>query len=199
MSKIHLDRLRARKKSWTFFSSWMYDKQQWARKYLDNITDPPSREMLFGSEIGKKLETDPTFLPFIPRHCKMEHPFSIVFNGIDLIGYADSFCTKTNRKLIETKTGKKEWTQERADEHGQITLYVLFNYVTNKVNPEEVEIDLVWMPTRENGSFDIEFVEPIEKTTKIFRTKRTLSDIMKMGKFINDTMVEMEKFAIDYK
>lgn len=185
--------------SWSSISQFEYDKQQWYRRYVLNEQQEPSREMIFGKKIGTMLEKDPTFLPFIPRHDTMEHPFKVVFNKIPMVGYADSFCNKTKKKLIETKTGKKAWNQKRADEHGQITLYALFNYITNKVKPEETEFDLVWMPTEETGGFEIQFVEPIEKTFKIFRTKRTMSDILKFGNRINETVKEMNEYILAKK
>lgn len=181
--------------SWSAISSFEYDPEQWYKKYILNEILPKSKEMEFGSCIGKKIETDPAFMPFVPRHCKMEHPFTVVFSGIKMVGYADSFCTKTHKKLIEMKTGKKAWDQKRANEHGQITLYALFNFITNKIKPEDTEFDLVWLPTQENGSFEINFVEPIEKTMMIFRTKRSMTDILRFGQRITNTVKEMQLYV----
>lgn len=188
---------QSRPLSWSQLSSFMYDKEQWYKRYILNQQDPPSKEMQFGSKVGKKIETDPTYLPMIERQSKMEHPFNVVFNGIKMVGYADTFCDTTFKKLGEFKTGKKEWNQKRVNEHGQITMYCLMNYITKKVRPEEMDIYLVWLPTEEVG-FDIQFVEPIEKNIKIFKTKRTMSDVLKFGKFIKNTIDEMEKY-IEYK
>ena len=181
--------------SWSAISSFHYDPEQWYKKYVLLEPQEGSKEMDFGKEVGKKLETDPTFLPQIERLSKMEHPFNVVFNGIKMVGYADSFCDKTNRRLSEFKTGKKAWDQKRVDEHGQITLYCLMNYITTKVKPEEMDITLVWMPTQENGDFSISFVEPIEKNIKQFKTKRTMKDILMFATYINDTIKDMESYA----
>lgn len=181
--------------SWSAISSFEYSPEQWYKKYVLNEPQDTSREMEFGKVIGKKLETDPTFLPMIERHSKMEHPFNVVFNKIPLVGYADSFCDKTHKKLSEFKTGKKAWDQKRADHHGQIDMYLLMNYITKKIKPEDVDITLVWMPTQDNGDFSISFVEPIEKNIKIFKTKRTMTDILRFGQRINSVYKAMEDYC----
>lgn len=203
MSKIHLQKLNSRPLSWSSLSSWEYNKEEWARKYLDGETIPPNAEMIFGSKVGKKLETDPTYLPMIPRHSKMEHEFKVNIGGITLVGYADSFCTITKKKLLEFKTGVKKWDQKRANEHGQLTAYLLMNYITNKIKPEDVEVQLVWMPTKrsETGDFNIgiEFIPDIENNIQIFTTKRTMVDILKFAAKIKSTYKEMERYALAYK
>lgn len=199
MSQLHLDRLHSRPISWSNISSWEYDKKQWARKYLDLIKDPPSREMVFGSMIGKKLETDPTFLPQIERHSKMEHEFKASISGITLIGYADTFCDVTHTKLGEFKTGKKAWDQKRVDEHRQITMYCLMNFIAMKVKPEDVEIKLWWMPTVELEDFSIAFVEPIEENIRSFTTQRTMKDILHFAAYIKKVYAEMEEYALSYQ
>ena len=207
--------------SWSAISSFEWDPEQWYQRYvvhgackratdttpaycmitLCNDPDCPaiktSPEMIFGSTIGKKLETDPKFLPQVPRHSKMEHEFKCPFKGVraGLVGYADSFCRITDKKLAEYKTGKKAWDQLRADLHGQLTMYLLMNYILKKIRPEDVEIMLIWMPTKDNGDFSISFIEPIEKHIKIFYTKRTMMDILQFGKRINTVYAAMEKYA----
>jgi len=187
--------LKKRPLSWSAYSSFHYNPEQWFQNYVIGNKEPPSPEMIFGSKVGKRLETDPTFLPMIPRHKKMEHPFNVVFSGIPLVGYADSFCTVTDRKLGEFKTGKKAWDQKRVDEHGQLTMYCLMHYITTKVPPEEVEITLAWMPTMENGSFEICFVEPIEQNIKLFKTKRTTKQVLEFGVSIKNTVLLMQQYC----
>lgn len=199
MSQLHLDRLHSRPLSWSNISSWQYDKEQWAKKYLLLIKDPPSREMIFGSMIGKKLETDPTFLPQLPRQSKMEYAFNVEFSGIKLIGFADTFCDKTFKFLGETKTGKKEWDQKRVDGHGQLTMYCLQNFIQNKIKPDDVDITLSWLPTQELEDFSIAFVDPIEETMKHFKTKRTMEDVLKFAAEIKRIYKEMEAYALSYQ
>jgi len=151
--------------------------------------------MEFGKTIGKKIETDSTFLPFVPRYDTMEHKFSVVFNDIPLIGFADTFCTKTNKKLGEYKTGKA-WDQKKVDEHGQLTMYALMHFITTKIPPEKLKIQLVWLPTQDNNDFTVSFVEPIEEAHKIFQTKRTVQDIIEFGTRINSIVEQMEKYVL---
>lgn len=190
--KINFD---IRPLSWSAISSFEYDPEQWYCRYILNEKSPESKEMIFGKLIGKRLETEPTFLPMIERYSKMEYPFSVVFNGIKLVGYADTFCDKTFKKLGEYKTGKKSWDKKRVDTHGQIDMYCLMNYIQNKIRPEDVEIKLAWMPTQENGDFTMSFIEPIEKNIKIFSTKRNMSDILKFGARINETVIKMQEYV----
>jgi hypothetical protein len=181
--------------SWSAISSWNYSKEDWAKKYIDGEAPKSSKEMDWGKKIGKLLETDPAYLPQVPRHSKMEHKFSVNLSGIPLVGYADSFCDKSHKKLLEFKTGKKVWDQKRADEHGQITMYCLMNYITSKIKPEDMDIALVWLPTQDNGDFSISFVEPIEDHIKIFKTKRTMTDIVKFASEIKRIYKEMELYC----
>ncbi len=182
--------------SWSQISSFEWDKEQWYQKYYLNLSPDTTAEMEFGKKIGRMLETNPKFLPMIPRHNKMEHPFVCKFGKIPagLIGYGDTFCDITFKKGGEFKTGKKAWDQKRADEHGQITMYLLMNYIMTKVKPEEVDFFLAWMPTQDNGDFSISFVEPIEKNIKIFKTKRTMMDILQFGKRINNIHTQMLEY-----
>lgn len=206
---------RKRPLSWSAISSFEYDNEQWYQKYVVHgpctreycffyKMEPPSscplvassKEMIFGSMIGKKLETNPKFLPIVPRHSKMEHEFKCKFGKLQLVGYGDSFCLITLKKLAEYKTGKRAWDQKRVDNHGQLDMYLLMHYIITKIRPEDMqEIILVWMPTQDNGDFSISFVEPIEKNIKIFYTKRTMMDILQFGKRINSVFKQMEVYA----
>lgn len=197
MAKPTFDKTRPL--SWSAISSFLYDPEQWYRKYVLGEKEPPSKEMTFGSVVGKKLENDKTFLPVVERLSKMEHAFKVKFGDIPLVGYADSFCDQTFRKLREYKTGKKEWTQKRADEHGQIDMYLLSNYIQHKIPPEEVDVEIVWMPTIERGDFSIEFVDNIEKKIKVFKTKRTMRDVLNFGMKINRIYKEMDEYAKNHQ
>ena len=188
--------------SWSQHSSFIYSHEQWYSKYILGEISATSPEMEFGKFIGGKLEKDPAFLPQIKRNNVMEHEFKCMFGKIPLVGYADSFCTFTNKLLEEYKTGVKKWDQKRVDDHGQLTMYLLMHYIITKTRPEDVLITLWWMPTKriENGDFTIKinFIEPIEENIKSFSTKRTTKDILKFGALINKTYKEMEMYAITH-
>lgn len=186
--------LKSRPLSWSAISSFEWDPEQWYRRYILNEKTLDTAAMKFGKEIGKKIETDPQFLPHVPRYSKMEHKWDVMFGKIHCIGFADSFCDVTNSKLIEIKTGK-DWSQKKVDGWGQITFYCLLNFITNEVRPEDVKINLVWLPTRETGDFNVSFIEPIKKTTKIFETKRTMVDVLNFAARVKDIILEMEQYV----
>lgn len=194
-----LKRWKERDLSWSQISSFEYDPDQWYRRYFEREEQFETAEMAFGKVIGERMANDPTFLPFIKRLDISEHPFRVVFDKIRMVGYADFFCSKTGKKIQELKTGVKAWDQKRADEHGQIDMYLLMHFITTKTKPEDVEIELIWLPTEraENGDFqiDIKFVEPIEENYKIFKTKRTMADILNFGSRIRRVYKEMEAYA----
>jgi len=202
ITKEQLEKWKNRPISWSQLSLWEWSKEEWYDKYILNKQTIVTPELEFGSRIGKKLETDPTYLPIIPRHNKMEHEFKVNIGGIELIGYADSFCTITNKKLLEFKTGVKAWDKKRVDSHGQLDMYLLMNYITNKIKPEDVEVMLVWMPTqrKESGTFEVEisFIEPIEENIKFFKTKRTMVDILKFAAYVKKTYKAMQAYAKKY-
>jgi hypothetical protein len=131
----------------------------------------------------------------IPVHTysKVEHPFKVVFNGIPLVGYADTFCDETKRKIRDYKTSKVKWDQAKCDEHPQATMYVLMNYISHKIPPEEVEFVFDVYKTREHGDFTVSFAEPIVPTS--YTTRRTMTDILRFGQRINKTVEDMITYA----
>lgn len=189
---------KSRPLSWSAISSFEYDKEQWYRKYVLGERDEENAEMRFGKKIGERWASDPTYLPSVSRLNVFEHPFKVMFGKIPMIGFADNFCTETNARLKELKTGVKAWDQKRANEHGQIDMYLLMNYITNKVDPSTVECELVWLPTKrkESGDFKVEIDfrdDPV--VPQVFRTKRTMAQILAFGARINRVYGEMEAYA----
>jgi len=207
MSAIHVEKLKVRPLSWSSLSSWDWNKESWAKKYLDGIEEAPGPELLFGKSFAESIEDGTCKVKSLMKVLeeKKEHEFSCDFGNIKLIGYGDAFCDRTFRILQEVKTGVKEWDQKRVDSHGQLTMYALQNFIINKVKPEEMEIALFWVPTNkielENGDFGgfdykIDFKYPV--VYREFRTRRTLQDIMAFGAYIKKTYAEMLAFAEAY-
>jgi len=185
--------------SWSAISSFEYSREQWYDKYVLSKKEEPSVEMLFGKTFAQSIEDGTCDYPGLldAMQTKKEHAFNVVFNKIPLVGYADGFCDKTFRYLDEVKTGKKPWTQKRADEHGQITMYVLMNMITNKIPPEKVTCRLFWCPTQDNGDFSISFKR--NPVLHIFETKRTMQDVLAFGARINRVYKEMEEYCFDHE
>lgn len=181
--------------SWSSLSSFEYDPEGWYRKYILGQKDPDTKELIFGKAFAKSIEDGTCVVPGLLEALakKKEQGFSIVFQGIKMVGFADAFDDTTLKVIDEVKTGKKAWDQKRVDDHGQITLYALFNFVTNKIRPEDTKFALYWVPTEENGKFEIDFVKPVRFIQ--FDTKRTTLDIIKFGQYILSTVDRMQAFC----
>ena len=182
--------------SWSAISSFLYDKEQWYSKYILGIKETPSAEMLLGKEIGERLATDTSYLPQVPRLPHFEYKLETTYEGIPLIGYIDSFCP-VERKLLEFKSGKKAWDQERVDNHDQISMYLfLYNLMTG-TPPEEIKCGLIWLPTMETGDFKISLIEPVK--ARLFLTRRRRVDIEHFGVKLIKTWKAMQKYCEEHE
>lgn len=191
---------KSRPLSWSAISSFEYDKEQWYKKYILKEQQEITAPLTFGKNIADKIEagTSEDEVPglLIKLQTKKEHPFKCFFNDIELVGYADAFDDVTFKILDEVKTGKKPWDKKRVDEHGQLTMYCLMNWIMNKVRPEDVKITLHWIPTQENADFTISPVLPVQIYS--FSTKRTMNDILQFGMRIKKVRQEMELFCLTH-
>lgn len=193
-----LDFLQTRPLSWSAISSFDYDHEQWYQKYIMGVEQMSSPEMLFGKAFADSCELRKPLAP-VTMLSKMEHSFESIFNGIPLIGYADTIDEATMRETGEYKTGVKQWDQKRADNHGQIKMYALQNYLNNKIRPEDCKFWLEWIPTKRimqsNGfNYSIEFDSKPAQVLR-FNVKVTMQDILKFGSVIKSTVNEMEKYV----
>lgn len=178
--------------SWSAISSFEYDPEQWYRNYVLGVRDPATKEMMFGSLIGNKIAKDRKFIPELPRARIFEYELRGRLDGIPLVGFIDSYTPHS--KLKEYKTGKKAWDQNRADTHGQIDMYLLLLNLMHRVKPEKIGAEVIWLPTMENGAFEITFrdkpVKPI-----VFPTTRDMVQILTFGRRIKSTYIAMQKYA----
>lgn len=174
---------------WSQIASFEFNPDQWYKQYYLGIEPKPSREIIFGNMVDEKIQKDPTFIPEIERYPIQQHQMSVVFNGIKLRGTADHF-DREGRRLKDDKTGKKEWDQKRADETGQLSMYLLLLYITEKIKPEEMTCYIDWLPTVERGDFTIQFRDDPPKPISL-KTKRTMKDILLFGAKIHKIRKEM--------
>jgi hypothetical protein len=198
--KHHVQKLKSKPLSWSAMSSWFYDKDQWAKKYLDGIETPPNKEMLFGNVIGQKLASDQSFLPQVPRYKQFEKELRSKIGDIELIGFLDSFCP--NKKYFheyKTSSNQKKWTQKSCEEHGQLDFYFFLLWLNYGKLPEEINCMLHYIPVGENGQFEMELQVSEINPVKSFKVKKTVKDILKFGNEIKKVYKEMEKFAKQYK
>ena len=191
--------------SWSQISSFEYDKEQWYRKYVLKQKQPTTPAMEFGKTTGERIEKDKKYLPQIPRQIVMEYEFEAVYEfkfrihqkkRVKLTGFADSFGDAIFR-LEEYKTGKisKPWTQKRADQHGQITMYLFMKWLKERIPPERFTCGLHWMPTEELPDGTVQFVEPIEDYIKHFETKRTMKDLREFAQRIERSIEAMVSYC----
>jgi hypothetical protein len=211
--------LATRPLSWSALSSFEYDKEQWFETYILGKRQE-SPEMTFGSIVDKKIQTDPSFLPKLPRYPLMQYKMNAVFNGIPLTGLPDGLSLNSveteNTKgykvfwdkgyiLSDYKTGRKAWDKKRADETGQLTMYLFLLYILHKEKPEQFRCFIHWLPTvkHEAGDFTVkvDFHDGIhgEDGIKTIETKRTMADLLKFGERINKVIKEMEQYVRNHE
>lgn len=180
-------------------SPWC-DREEWYRTYvLKAPRKAPSKEMLFGSFVDERIQKDPTFLPEIIRLPHLQYELSAVIKGkkgekdIKLYGKPDNLCLETFQ-LEDFKTGKGAWTQKKAQETGQLKMYLLMIFLSKGICPSKFRCAIKWIPTQENGDFSISFKEPVAVQT--FNTKYTLPEILAFGNKIKSIRQEMIEFCL---
>lgn len=180
--------------SWSSHSSFTtYGKEDWYNKYIMGGESKPSKEMLFGSKVDKKIQEDPTFIPDLIRESNLQYKMNCKLNDFQLVGITDAICLEKKR-LRDYKTGKGEWTHSRAHGTGQLTWYLLQVYLIHKIKPEEFECYIDWLPTTDTTDGEIDFRDnPVKPIT--FRTKRTLTEVLAFASEIIKVREEMVKFA----
>lgn len=179
--------------SWSEISTWEWNPGDWYDSYILG-NRKTSKQMTFGSMVDKKLQEERDFLPQVERYPISQHPLEFYLDSLKVVGYIDGYDPATPR-IKDDKTGVSPWTQKKADETGQLTLYTLGLHLQDGVNPADLRLSISWLPTKENGDFSIGFRDnPV--TPIIFHTKRTKKDIMLFGAYILETRKKMEEYVI---
>lgn len=179
-------------------SPWC-DREEWYRTYALKLPrKAPSKEMLFGTYVDLKIQNDPTFLPELIRLPHLQYELKAVMKekkekDIKLYGKPDNLCLETFQ-LEDFKTGKGAWTQKKAEETGQLKMYLLMLWLTHGIDPEKFTCRIKWMPTQENGDFTISFKQPFKIHT--FHTKYTRAEILNFGNKIKKIRQEMIQYCI---
>jgi hypothetical protein len=190
ITKERVDAWKKRPLSWSSISQFKYDKEVWLNKYIFNDKSRVTGPIVFGKDVGEKLASDSSFLPDVPRLKEYEHELLVKIGKILCIGYLDDFDLE-GKAFNEFKTGKK-WTKKKADTHGQIDMYASMIYLKYGIKPEDLTINLIWMPTEEKQDFSTDFVKDMKPV--IFPVKKTMRDILAM-------MVEVQRIhneMLDY-
>lgn len=196
-----IDFLQTRPLSWSAIGSFVWDKEQWYTKYILGLEQLQTPELIFGKKFADSCEAKKPLSP-VTILSKMEHELLFNIGDIPMIFYSDTFDDVTLRETGEYKTGVKKWDKKRVDEHGQITLGALGNFIVNKVKPEECNLWLEWMPTQKipkaNGDYkgfdyEIDFIDP--KDVRRFNTRRTTRDVLMFGVYVKQVVKEMQEYV----
>lgn len=186
--KSFIGRTAERPISYSQLSTFTYDPDEWFTRYILGIKEPPNALMEFGTLVGDSIGTEHSMVPdLVPPGIK-EYELRGELKGIHLIGFADHYCPE-QLILNENKTSptKDRWNKKKVDEHQQLTMYCLLDYIDRKTKPEDVEIWLNFMLTKLSGvGYKLADV-PVRR----FQTKRTMLDIVQYSNHIVETVDKM--------
>lgn len=188
---------KARPYSWSQHASFRdYSPEDWYQSYVLGIKKPSNRRMDFGSAVGKRIETDPTYIPQLPRGI-MEYGIEINMGKIRLVGYMDAYKPE-ELEIHEYKTSAPTgWSQDKVDDHDQLTMYCLLLMLANNTKPEDVKINLHHLHTVESGDFSIKFASPF--TIDTYETKRDTKRVLMFGAEIIKQRKAMEQYIKNHE
>lgn len=140
-----------------------------------------SKEMRFGTYIHEGLQKNRKGKEFdflrmwIPEPGMREVKVRYVFDGVPVEGSIDAVHDGgPELEIDEYKTGKHPWTAEKAQNHGQVALYMLLWWKITKETPDKA--NLYWIPTREKeGKICLSYEAPVA-----FEIRKTPYDLLKM-------------------
>ena len=194
MSKF-TDRFKERPASYSFFSSWEWDKEEWYDNYILGKKKESNGAMRFGSLVGDSIGTPDSLVPTLTPPGVKEYELRAKVGDIMLLGYCDHYCPLT-KTLHENKTtvNKKKWTKQSVDEHKQLDMYALLLMLQDKTHPSEVTMYLNYIPVELKG---IGYKLPKVPTYVQIETKRTALQVAEYAQYIKDTVKEMEVWVLN--
>lgn len=173
--------------TWSELDCWETDIDEWSRRYLLGFANEPSFQMKRGTFIhnmlftkdrtgekeaytvgeirihdkilneGSKLITEAYYSDIgTAGHWDHEEKREAHYGDIPIKGYLDG-----NRygEVLEVKTGSQLWTQERADNHGQIFFYDILKNLTDGI----VDANYLLTCSTTNGKCKMLIVYPDKK------------------------------------
>lgn len=193
-----INKWKSRPYSWSQHSQFRdYSPEDWYQSYVIGIKKPSNKRMDFGSAVDKRIETDPTYIPKLPRQKYMQYSITTKMGDFYITGRFDAYGDET-LELEEYKTsGPTGWSQKIADEHNQIDMYLLLLKLGDKKKPEDIKIRIHHLVTEEDGAFTIKFASPF--TIKTYHTKRTTKQVLMFGAEIIKIRKEMEEYIKNHE
>jgi len=122
--------------SWSQIELWNRSKSQYIDRYINEVEQYETKELRFGKDFAKEVEKSDV----LTTEIKLCHEIE----GVKVLGFLDQM---KDNSIIEYKTGKEPWTQERVDTHGQLALYTLLYFEEFQEMPKKVM--LIWNETKE--------------------------------------------------
>ncbi len=186
--------------SWSSLSLFERSPEQWAEVYLYGKQVPVNRGMAYGRTMADGLENgeatgDPVLdlmIAQLPKFELMDKPLEAEMpcgnRKIKILAKPDTMKEDLSA-FWEYKTGQAPWSQSKVDSFGQITFYNTAMYL--KTGKNDREMGLVHVQTVKGEA------ERIQPTGEIFtyRTKRSMSDTLKMMVRIKNAWEGMEKLT----
>jgi cellulose synthase/poly-beta-1,6-N-acetylglucosamine synthase-like glycosyltransferase len=181
--------------SWSAYSLFKRDPEEYKRKYLYGEPQYTSNAMRIGTSIHEAIagKGDVPGVDLIkimlPTYKEHEHYIKRTIEGITLLGYIDLYSeTPKNIKIGEIKTGKAVWTQNKANNHGQLVFYNLLASGTKPIRTE-----LYWIRTDgQNITGDIKTFKVEVKKADMYKL---FADIKRTQKEINKLWdIELKKY-----
>lgn len=189
-----IDRFKKRPLSYSQLAAWEYSPEEWHKRYVLNEPFYGTPETEAGNRIGDQVgsHTCPLGLHNIGTK---EYKLTGEVDGIPLIGYIDIW-NDTDLHLHENKTSynQSRWSQKKADEHGQLTMYALM-LDQQGIKPESVTHYLNFIPLRLVG-VRYELHEPVK--WRQYETRRTKGDVEAYQMYILDTVKAMQEYIDNY-
>ncbi len=178
--------------SYTQLSLWERSPEKYKELYMDGGTLPINRGMAFGKRVHEALEHNTTtgdplldlVISNMPKYKTFEHEIHANLKsgerkagkiGIPLFGILDNYDKRTH-DFADFKTGQKWWSKGKVDDDDQLTFYTLLIYAEFRVIPKNIA--LIQILTKRDPQ-----TQQIDATGeyKVFKTTRTLSDILMMA------------------
>lgn len=192
--------------SWSQLELWDRSVEDYRAKYY--LNEEPKRSkaqeqaMRYGKKFAETMEhggsDDPIaemFGSIAERYevseMKIEAVLETKEGQIPLLGYLDTSHKNPTKGFREYKTGRLPWTQKRADNHGQITLYDLIVYLKYGGIPKTTYLD--WFETVTEGDKTVMTGRHFH-----FLTVRKLSDIIAMAAQVKRTALAISEDYTKY-
>jgi len=135
---------------------WLDNKDQYRSSYYENIQGHRSPELLFGSEVAKRLQEGTFRLANLTQYPIQEHRIYAEVDNVPFSAYIDQYEPNLV-KFREIKTGRLKsdgrprWTQRDVDRHLQLDVYSLLLQITEGRVDEECHLD--WIVTKGKKMF----------------------------------------------